>query len=627
MLKSKSFKVFRNTVLVGLAFLLSFSSPLAVSAISSTQLYEFAQNNILFYAPDGTDSCVTVGSMYVENVTGKNVSILGDAGVLNGGLLASIKQKMPDALISTLSNLVTDWSSAIESSSSRGLLVLAFGGTDNAAFDSAQFLQALTGKNIKVIAATYYGVGTLNDSLRTMAQDNENINLMDFAAAVEASPDKYTSNGTLTSAGYELYATMMYDAVKGLTVVNTNSGNTGGSVGLAEYQLEFVDEYHDIAAGLSLQYGIPWESVIAQGILESRSGTSNFAVNRNNFFGIGAFDSNPDNAFSYETPAEGWRGYYENIRRTSVYRNNGVFQGATITDPYEYIVAVKQAGYATDPEYVSKLHPIIASIEKYSAQKGWASSAQIASANPEWYERAAKNAEGAGEPSGNINYSGYFCLDTTDGQSSSSPNSATGVNTVPSTIVGESDKPVTGVRISESSSVACDPRTTDIGVYEGYLDGQKLDVRLCLLDHPGYQIKGDPGGLSESLTKDFAAVNSIVSGAFAALGHIYYEETHQVLVGTSGFRTNEYQKYLREVRYAGTSQAAKPGYSNHQAGLALDIVTGCDTGIAPGSCGSTMDKWLTRVVGGYNQVGSLGLVRPVSYEAWHVQMPKAQMKY
>lgn len=62
MLKSKSFKVFRNTVLVGLAFLLSFSSPLAVSAISSTQLYEFAQNNILFYEPDGASDCAAAVS-------------------------------------------------------------------------------------------------------------------------------------------------------------------------------------------------------------------------------------------------------------------------------------------------------------------------------------------------------------------------------------------------------------------------------------------------------------------------------------------------------------------------------------------------------------------------------------
>ena len=68
------------------------------------------------------------------------------------------------------------------------------------------------------------------------------------------------------------------------------------TAGLSSLQAAFVDKYHDIAAKLGQQYKIPWETVVAQGILESASGTSNFARTRNNFFGIGAFDSNPNNA-------------------------------------------------------------------------------------------------------------------------------------------------------------------------------------------------------------------------------------------------------------------------------------------------------------------------------------------
>ena len=120
-------------------------------------------------------------------------------------------------------------------------------------------------------------------------------------------------------------------------------------------QLGFIKRYHDIAVMHSINYGIPWETVMAQGILESASGTSYFARERNNFFGIGAFDSNPDNAFSYPTPEAGWEGYYKNIAVTPTYRNHGVFQGETITNPYAYARAIKNAGYATDPNYVSKL--------------------------------------------------------------------------------------------------------------------------------------------------------------------------------------------------------------------------------------------------------------------------------
>ena len=73
------------------------------------------------------------------------------------------------------------------------------------------------------------------------------------------------------------------------------------SAGLSDLQAAFVDSYHDIAENLSVEYGIPWETVIAQGILESAAGMSKFARDRNNFFGIGAFDSNPNNAYSYDT--------------------------------------------------------------------------------------------------------------------------------------------------------------------------------------------------------------------------------------------------------------------------------------------------------------------------------------
>ena len=162
-------------------------------------------------------------------------------------------------------------------------------------------------------------------------------------------------------------------------------------------QVGFIKTYHDIAVMHSINYGIPWETVMAQGILESASGTSYFARERNNFFGIGAFDSNPDNAFSYETPEAGWEGYYKNIVNTPTYRNHGVFQGDTITNPYAYAQAIKNAGYATDPNYVSKLSSLISMIERVSEEEGWKSSKELADEHPEWYENAARNAAGGGD--------------------------------------------------------------------------------------------------------------------------------------------------------------------------------------------------------------------------------------
>lgn len=168
-----------------------------------------------------------------------------------------------------------------------------------------------------------------------------------------------------------------------------------GSAGLSDLQATFVDTYHDIAQNLSVEYGIPWETVVAQGILESASGTSSFARDRNNFFGIGAFDSNPNNAFSYDTPEDGWRGYYENIRKTATYRNHGVFSGETITNPYAYAQAIKDAGYATDSNYVSKLSTLIAAIENRAQERGWKLSAELAKVYPEMISNAGINSSGS----------------------------------------------------------------------------------------------------------------------------------------------------------------------------------------------------------------------------------------
>lgn len=170
--------------------------------------------------------------------------------------------------------------------------------------------------------------------------------------------------------------------------------------GLSSLQVGFIETYHDIAVTNSINYGIPWEAVMAQGILESASGTSDFAIQRNNFFGIGAFDSNPDAAYSYSTPAEGWEGYYQNIQATETYRNHGVFAGDTVTDPHAYLRAIKAAGYATDPNYIANVGALIDEIKEYAKSKGWPSSEELAKEHPEWYANAEKNQQGAEVDSG-----------------------------------------------------------------------------------------------------------------------------------------------------------------------------------------------------------------------------------
>lgn len=214
--------------------------------------------------------------------------------------------------------------------------------------------------------------------------------------------------------------------------VGAYSGTT--SAGLTAEQAGFVDAYHDIAEQLTIEFGIPWEAVMAQGINESAAGTSNFATTRNNFFGINAIDSDPSGHASYfETPAAGWRGYYLFIRENSRYRNNGVFQNNApisftikpngiaktirdnITNPYDYLQTIWDAGYATSESYYPNIAPLITAIINRAKEKGWQTTEELAISHPELLTNAALNASGANiTGTGSIGSSGNIC--TTSGQ-------------------------------------------------------------------------------------------------------------------------------------------------------------------------------------------------------------------
>lgn len=205
--------------------------------------------------------------------------------------------------------------------------------------------------------------------------------------------------------------------------LGTYDGNA--TAGLTPTEAGFIDTYHDIAERLSIQYGIPWETVIAQGIVESSAGTHHFATDRNNFFGLGAYDSNPDNAYTYDSAIAGWEGYYKIIKNpNNPYVGHGAFQNnylisyvpkpngnsATIrdniTNPYHYLQTIWDSGYATDSDYYNKIARRITAIIERAHEKGWMTSEELAQAHPEMLLNAANNA------SGSINVGGGNAVDS-----------------------------------------------------------------------------------------------------------------------------------------------------------------------------------------------------------------------
>jgi hypothetical protein len=91
------------------------------------------------------------------------------------------------------------------------------------------------------------------------------------------------------------------------------------------------------------------ETIIRQKALESAFGTSNFARERNNLGGIGAYDRDPNQAFKFKDIEDYLDYYYKLIesRYPKAYENRD--------DPEAFVKGLKAGGYASDPNYVWKV--------------------------------------------------------------------------------------------------------------------------------------------------------------------------------------------------------------------------------------------------------------------------------
>lgn len=99
------------------------------------------------------------------------------------------------------------------------------------------------------------------------------------------------------------------------------------------------------------EYDYPLSVLVAQAALESARGTSNFARNRNNFFGMCAYDSDPNQACHYASIEDGIRAYIHNIYTYPRYAKAVEHKD----DPVRMVTEIKRAGYASDPLYVEKV--------------------------------------------------------------------------------------------------------------------------------------------------------------------------------------------------------------------------------------------------------------------------------
>lgn len=133
----------------------------------------------------------------------------------------------------------------------------------------------------------------------------------------------------------------------------------------------YINRYKHIAISEMNKVGIPASITLAQGILESGSGSSRLAIEANNHFGIKCTpdwkgrsikhdDDQKDDCFRvYQSAEESFRDHSEFLKRK---RYAPLFE-LNKNDYQSWAKGLKEAGYATNPRYADLL---ISLIERYN---------------------------------------------------------------------------------------------------------------------------------------------------------------------------------------------------------------------------------------------------------------------
>lgn len=138
-------------------------------------------------------------------------------------------------------------------------------------------------------------------------------------------------------------------------------------------QEKYIRRWAPVAVSEMYRSGVPASITLAQGLLESRYGLSSLASEGNNHFGIKCHNWTGKKMFydddakgecfrSYPTAEESFRDHSDFLRYRDRYKF--LFELKT-TDYKSWAAGLKKAGYATDPNYASKLVKYIEDYKLY----------------------------------------------------------------------------------------------------------------------------------------------------------------------------------------------------------------------------------------------------------------------
>ena len=136
----------------------------------------------------------------------------------------------------------------------------------------------------------------------------------------------------------------------------------------------YIEQFAPLAVEEMYRSGVPASITLAQGLLESRYGLSELAVEGNNHFGIKCHnnwkggrmyhddDSKGECFRKYTSPEQSYRDHSDFLRYRDRYKFLFDYK---ITDYKSWAHGLKKAGYATDPAYPSKLIKLIEDYKLY----------------------------------------------------------------------------------------------------------------------------------------------------------------------------------------------------------------------------------------------------------------------
>jgi hypothetical protein len=157
----------------------------------------------------------------------------------------------------------------------------------------------------------------------------------------------------------------------------------------------------------------------------------------------------------------------------------------------------------------------------------------------------------------------------------------------------------------DSTSIKCAAGTKDLGIQDGYTGGNKVRIRICAVSNMPGTGEESSGGFGVSGADGKTVVNSRVSGAVYAMAEAAKKDGLELSSG-SGFRTMAHQQSLCPCDGI---TVARPGYSNHQMGLAIDFSAYLPS--TPGPIpGNKYWDWLSK------NAGKFGF-KNYPREAWH----------